>query len=333
MMRVVQIGSFGGPEVFSLSQKPKPELKPGNVLIKMQATSVNPLDFKIRSGVFPAWVTEFPAILHGDISGIVESVSPEITRFKKGDEVYGCVGGLLSLSGALADYVLADQDLIAKKPKNLSFKEAAALPLVLETAWQGLFQRACIKPGQNILVYGGTGGVGHIAALLGKAAGANVTVTVSSVKKVDLLQKLGIQNIFNYKDTSIEEAIQRFTNGKGFDVVFDTVGAANLNNAFQAVGQAGQVITILPYGEYNLGALFVKNATLHTVFQPLPLVTGINRIQYHDLLNEAASLIEQYNIKPLIDPRNFDFLEVGKAHQHLESGLAIGKVVIENAGD
>src|SRR5690606_38220610 len=116
----------------------------------MRATSVNPLDFKIRSGVFPAWVTEFPAILHGDMAGTVESVSPEVTRFKKGDEVYGCVGGLLSLSGTLADYVLADQDLIAKKPKSLSFKEAAALPLVLETAWQGLFQRANLKPGQSV---------------------------------------------------------------------------------------------------------------------------------------------------------------------------------------
>lgn len=114
MIRVMQIGSFGGPEVFSLSHIPKPELKPGHVLIQMKATSVNPLDFKIRSGVFSNWVTEFPAVLHGDVSGIVESVSPDVTRFMKGDEVYGCIGGLLSLSGALADYVLADQELIAR---------------------------------------------------------------------------------------------------------------------------------------------------------------------------------------------------------------------------
>lgn len=333
MMRVMQIGSFGGPEVFSLSQKPKPELKPGHVLIKMKATSVNPLDFKIRSGVFPNWVTEFPAVLHGDISGIVESVSSDVTLFKEGDEVYGCIGGLLSLSGALADYVLADQELIAKKPKSLSFKEAAALPLVLETAWQGLFQKASLKPGQHLLVYGGTGGVGHIAALLGKIIGADVTVSTSSGEKAELIKKsLGIENIFNHKDTPMEDIIQQFAGGKGFDVVFDTVGGSNLNKAFEAVRQGGQVITILPYGEYNLGPLFLKNASLHAIFQPLPLATGVNKIQYHHLLSEAASLIDQHNIKPLIDTINFDFLQVAKAHQHLESGLAVGKVVIENSG-
>lgn len=158
-------------------------------------------------------------------------------------------------------------------------------------------------------------------------------MSTSSVEKAEVIKKsLGIENVFNHKNTTTEDAIQQFTEGKGFDIVFDTVGGTNLNKAFEAVRQGGQVITILPYGEYNLGPLFLKNASLHTIFQPLPLATGVDRFQYHQLLSEAASFIDQHNIKPLIDPINFDFLEVAKAHQHLESGLAVGKVVIENSG-
>ncbi|MDT3498994.1 alcohol dehydrogenase catalytic domain-containing protein, partial [Bacillus toyonensis] len=156
-MKAQIIHSFGDSSVFQLEEVPKPKLLPGHVLIHVKATSVNPIDTKMRSGAVASVAPEFPAILHGDVAGIVIEVGEGVSKFKAGDEVYGCAGGFKgTTSGALAEFMLADARLIAHKPKNITMEEAAALPLVAITAWESLFDRAHIKPGQNVLIHGAT---------------------------------------------------------------------------------------------------------------------------------------------------------------------------------
>src|SRR3990167_10968859 len=146
-MKAQVINSFGDPSVFTLVDIPIPQIKPGHVLIKVHATSVNTIDCKIRSGAVASIAPDFPAILHGDVAGTIESVGDAVTNFKKGDEVYGCGGGVRGLGGALAEFMLVDAKLIAKKPKSLSMQDAAALPLVSLAAWEALFDKANLVAG------------------------------------------------------------------------------------------------------------------------------------------------------------------------------------------
>lgn len=326
-MKAILINQFGKSCEFERTEVSVPSLKSGEVLIKVCATSVNPLDYKIRSGALPDLVPSFPMILHGDVAGVVTSIGEDVTIFKPGDEVYGCIGGLLNMPGALAEYVAADQKLISLKPKSLDMRAAAALPLVAETAWQAL-DRANLKANQTILVHGGTGGVGHIAVQLAKLRGAKVFATVSSQDNAKIALELGADITINYKDESVADYVNKYTNNRGFDVVIDTVGIDNLNKSIEAVAINGSVVTIMPYGEYNLDKLFLKNASLNCVFQPLPLITGQNRDYYNQILTKVAEHVDKSELKPLIDQQKFSFDDVGEAHDYLESGKATGKVVI-----
>ncbi len=164
-MIVQAIAQFGEPSVFQTMDLPRPEVILGHVLIRVAATSVNPVDFKLRKGAMPSIALDFPAVLHGDVADVIEEVGEGVNAFKPGDEVYGCAGGFKGMGGALAEFMLADANLVALKPKTLTMKEAAALPLGAITAWDSIF-RANIQPGQTVLVHAGTGGVGHIGVQL-----------------------------------------------------------------------------------------------------------------------------------------------------------------------
>lgn len=327
-MRAMTISEFGATDVFQLTTLPLPQVKPGHVLIKVMATSVNPLDYKLRQGLLPTLITEFPMVLHGDVAGVITEVAGDVKDFVVGDEVYGCVGGLLGLSGALAEYVLADTALIARKPKKLDFAKAAALPLVALTAWEGLVTYAKLQAKQSILIHGGTGGVGHIAIQLAKWLGAEVYTTVSSPEKAALCQKLVAAQVINYKTNTTQDYVKQYTNGKGFDVVFDTIGGDNFDNSVQATAQFGQMISVFAFGSYDLVPAHIKGLTLHLLMQPLPLITGMNRAHYGNILKEISHLVDQDILRPLIDDKVFNIEDVALAHQHLESGKAVGKVVL-----
>lgn len=327
-MKSMAIVEFGESNVFKMIELDKPIIKSGHILIKVAATSVNPLDFKLRKGFFPDLVPQFPMVLHGDVAGIVTEVGAGVTKFKVGDEVYGCAGGLLEMSGALAEFMLADADLMAHKPKSLSFKEAAALPLVSLTAWEALITKADIQPNQSILIYGGTGGVGHIAIQLAKWRGAKVFATGSEQRKLTLAKQLGADVTINYKTSTAENYIAEHTHNTGFNVVLDTVAGENSKYAVQAAASSGQVISILPSGEADAGIIFAKQLSMHYVFQPLPLITGINRAHYGEILEKVAALVDKGVIKPLIDEREFTIQDVAAAHNHIENGHAIGKIIL-----
>lgn len=326
------IQSFGDASVFKLKEISKPELKPRHVLIQVKATSVNPIDIKVRAGAVPAVAPEFPAVLHGDVAGVVVSVGEGVTEFKIGDEVFGCAGGFRGTTGgALAKFMLADVDLLAHKPKNLTMEEAAALPLVTITAWEALFNRARLIPGQDLLIHGATGGVGHIAIQLAKWGGATVYTTASSQEKLEIGKRLGADGTINYREESVRDYVQKYTNGKGFDVVFDTVGGENLDRSFEAAAVHGTVLAIAARSTHDLSPVHSKGLSLHVTFILLKILNKEMHKHYGEILKKVARVVEEEKLRPLLDSNIFTFDEVSEAHEYMESGKAIGKVVLKNS--
>ncbi len=328
-MQAQIVTQFGNPTVFGTADVPVPQVLPHHVLIRVMATSVNPVDYKIRQGVVPDIAPEFPVVLHGDVAGVVEAIGEGVTSFKPGDEVYACAGGVKGLGGALAEYMLADADLVAHKPRSLTMVEAAALPLVSITAWEGLIDRAKVQPGQRVLVYGATGGVGHIGVQLAKWAGATVYALVSSEEKGAIARKLGADFTINYRQQPVEEFVAEHTYGQGFDVVFDTVGNDNLQQAFKAAKLNGTVISTVSLSQQDLTLLHAKGLTLHLVFMLIPLLHGVGRSRHREILTQLAQLADVGQVRPLLDSQVFTFCDVAAAHQRAESGQAIGKVALQ----
>ncbi len=323
------IKEYGENAVFEVSELEKPTVKPGHLLVKIAASSVNTVDTMIRQmGKDLPLSPDAPAILGMDFAGTVEAVGEGENGYSVGDEVYGCAGGLADLPGTLADYIVADSDLLARKPKNLSMREAAALPLVAITAYEGLM-RAGIKKGQKVLVHGGTGGVGHIAVQLAKHFGAEVYATNGGEKQMAIIEKYGATPI-NYKTEAVEDYVNKYTGGAGFDVVYDSVGAANLINSFNAAALNGHVATTVSLCELDLTIAHFKGLSLHVVFMLIPMLHNYKRADHAEILKNLAKIIEAGALMPLLDEERFTLEEVGKAHARLESGKAIGKVVVEN---
>lgn len=329
-MHAMVIREFGLPDVFREEQISRPEVRPGHVLIRVAATSVNPLDYKIRrNGSAIPFAPALPAVLHGDVSGVIEAVGKDITAFRPGDEVYACAGGVKGLGGALAEYMVADADLVAPKPTSLSLAHAAALPEAAITAWEGLMERAKIQAGQTVLVHGATGGVAHLAIQIAKAAGARVFATASSEEKMRIARGLGAETAINYRTQSVAEYVAEYTGGKGFDVVFDSIGGANLARSCEAAAVRGSVVSVAT-ATLDLALLYQKALSLHTILMLLPLLSGVGRAAHGGILRKIAQLVDVGKLCPLIDPHPFTFRDVAEAHQWLEAGQALGKVVLVN---
>ena len=329
-MKAIVLHEHGGSGLFRVEEVPKPEIKAGHVLVRVAASSVNPVDFKIRQGLIPIG-PELPGILHGDMAGVVEEVGGGGKGFAPGDEVYGCVGGFKDLPGVLADYALADARLLAKKPSSLTMEESAALPLVTITAWNALTDRAKVSEGQKVLVHAAAGGVGHVALQLAKAAGAEVHVTASSEEKLALGKALGADIGINYKESSVEKYVAKHTGGEGYDVVFDTVGTTRLDDSFQAAKIGGTVVSIAARSTHDLTPVHIRGLTLHVVFMLLPLARNVGRKRHGEILREASQLAEAGKLRPHIHTEVFPFERVGDAHALLESGGALGKIVLTNS--
>lgn len=323
------LNSYGEDAVFEKQEINKPVLKSGEILIRIAASSVNTVDTMMRkAGKELSFSPDNPAILGMDVAGTIEAVAGDVSAFKEGDEVYGCVGGLADLQGTLAEYVAADHRLIAKKPENLSMAEAAAIPLVGITAYEGLM-RAQISSGQKVLVHGGSGGVGHIALQLAKHFGASVYATGGGEKQSELIEHLGAVAI-NYKTESVESYVQKYTHGAGFDVVFDSVGGANLLNSFDAAALNGQIATTVSLCELDLSMAHFKGLSLHVVFMLIPMLYNFKRETHGEILKKIADIVDLGDLKPVLDEQKFTLEEAGQAHARLESRKAMGKVVITN---
>ena len=326
-MKAILLKEHGGIEGFSVEEIPEPEVRSGHLLIKIAASSVNPVDYKIRQGLLPVG-PELPGILHGDMAGTVTQVGEGVEGFGEGDEVYGCVGGFKGLPGVLSEYALADARLLSRKPQNLSMVEAATLPLVGITAWNALIDRARVCEGQTVLVHAATGGVGHVGLQLAKAFGATVHATASDERKIGIGLELGADRMINYKQTEVDAYVQSETEGKGYDAVFDTVGGKCLDDSFQAARIGGSVVSIAARSTHDLTPVHVKSLSLHGVFMLLPMLRDDGREKHGEILGELRSLVEGGKLRPLVHKEVFDFQDVGRAHQLLESGKAMGKVAL-----
>lgn len=310
-----------------LTHLPRPVPGPGQVLVRIEASGVNPLDLKIRAGEAAHAKTTLPAVLGLDLAGVVVAVGPGVHRFTPGDEVYGMTGGIGGVQGSLAELAAVDADLLALKPGTLSMREAAAIPLVFITAWEGLVDRASVRAGQKVLVHGGAGGVGHMAVQLAKARGAEVFATESEERRA-IVERSGATFI-DRRTTTVEEYVSRHTAGKGFDIVYDTAGGATLDASFTAVrSHGGHVVSCLGWGEHKLAPLSFRAATYSGVFSLLPLLTGQDRAHHGAILAEAAKLAEAGLLTPLLDPRHFTLDTVEEAHAAIETRSAHGKLVI-----
>ncbi|MBB3389184.1 NADPH2:quinone reductase [Rhizobium sp. BK275] len=312
---------------FTIAEIEKPVARAGQILVRIKAAALNPLDLKIRANEAAHARHPLPAILGIDMAGIVEAVGPGVTGFRAGDEVYGMTGGVGGLQGSLAEFAAVDADLVALKPRNLSMREAAALPLIAITAWEGLEERTQVRAGHKVLVIGGGGGVGHITVQMAVAAGAEV-YAVDGGSKAEYISSIGATPI-DYGVATVDDYVARYTDGKGFDIVYDTIGGKGLDAAFQAVAKFGHVVTSLGWGTHSLAPLSFKGATYSGVFTLAPLLTGEDRAHHGDILRHIATRVEAGTLMPNLDPRPFSLAEVGEAYRLLESREAEGKVVVE----
>lgn len=331
-MQARVIDEFGEPEVFETREIETPDPGEGEVRISVAASSVNPVDYKIRRGDLPPFAPEFPAVLGCDVAGTVDAVGDGVTEFEPGDEVYGMPGGVAGHPGALAEYMIADADAIAPAPESLSLTEAAGLPVVALTAWELLIDRASVdsEDDVNVLVYGGSGGVGHVGVQVASAAGARVIATGSTEEKRSIAEELGADATVDYTEQSVEEYVAEHTDGEGFDVVFDPIGDDHLQTAFEAVRPYGRVVTTESSSTQDVSAMHLNALSLDVVLVILPIL----RDAWHDRLGhelrEIADLVDDGDLEPLVDETHHGFSEAEEAHRRLEEGDALGKIVLEN---
>ncbi|WP_353250216.1 zinc-dependent alcohol dehydrogenase family protein [Salinisphaera sp. T31B1] len=327
-MHVQLIREFGTPDVFEAAEIDTPTPGPGQLLVRQVASSVNPVDTKLRTAG-PPIAPALPGVLGCDVAGIVEAVGDGVTRFTEGDAVYGCAGGLRGRGGAYGEYIAVDAELMATKPDTLDWRETAALPLVTITAWEAMIDRCRVAPGDHVLIHGGAGGVGHIAIQLAKSQGARVAATVSSAAKADIARRMGADETINYREEAVADYVERLTGGRGFDVVFDATGGSDIATSFAGARVNGQVATIVSQYEADLTPMHGKSLTLHVIFMLTSMLNGTHPQHHGEILAKAAGLAAAGQLKPLLDERRFNLDDIAAAHSHLEAGAAIGKIVID----
>src|SRR4029077_10151099 len=306
-MKAIRIHNYGGPEVLKYEDEPRPEPQAGEVLVRVHAAGVNPIDWKVREGhMKDFWPHKFPLILGWDVSGTVEEVGPGVSRFKIGDEVYSIPDP--TRNGAYADYIVVREPEVALKPNSLHHIRAATVPLAALTAWQSLFDAAQLQPGQRVLIQAGSGGVGHFAVQLAKWKGAYVFATAST-KNQDLLRELGVDKAIDYTQQRFEDV------ARDIDIVLDTIGGETQERSWSVLKKGGVLVSLVqPPSEEKPKERGVRAALLGA--QP-------NVAQ----LAEIAKIIDSGKLALIID-RILPLCEVRRAHELSKSGHTHGKIVL-----
>ena len=324
-MRAAVLTAFNSP--LQISEVPDPTPGPGEVLIQVMASGVNPLDTKIRRGEAAHANTAPPAILGIDTAGVVLGVGAEVNRFQIGDEVFGMTGGVGGQQGSLAEMIAVDARLLAHKPRALSMEQAAAIPLGFVTSWEGLVDRARVRAGQRVLIHGGAGGVGFLAVQLAIARGAEVFAT-GSPSSQEAIHRAGATPI-DYTASTVDDYVEKYTRGVGFDIVVDNIGGSTLDASFTAVKRyTGHVVSALGWGTHSLAPLSFRGATYSGVFTLMPLLTGDHRDHHGDIVAQAAALADRGQLFPRLHSTTFTLDNINDAYHLVETGTATGKVVV-----
>ena len=328
-MKAVLMTKAGAPGVLEYQETETPKItSKSELLIRIQAAGVNPIDTKLRRGLYP--MANLPIVLGCDGSGIVEKIGSEVSKFQVSDEVYFFHGGVGSIQGNYAEFRTIEERFVAQKPTSLSFTEAAVVPLAIITAWESLYDRAQMKSGQSIFINAGAGGVGHLAIQLAKIAGANVCTTVSSEEKADFVRSLGADRIVNYKEQNFVDEIMDWTDGKGADVVMDNVGGDWIEKSFSAVAHSGHFVTLLlPDEETNWSVARQRNIAIHLENMISPLLFDLKAAQKHQtyILQECAKYFDKGKLKVCVR-KEIPFTEAATAHADIETGTTTGKIVL-----
>lgn len=307
IMKAIRIHQYGGPEVLAQVETQRPTPGHDEVLIKVHAAAVNPIDWKMRAGhVKEFFPLTFPATLGWDVSGTVEETGDQVTQFKRGDEVYALIQG-----GGYAEYAVAPATVVAKKPRTLDHIHAAAVPVAGVTAWQVLFEVAQIQPGQKVLIHAAAGGVGNFAVQLAKAKGAYVIGTASS-RNQTFLGELGVDKAIDYQKTRFEDVV------KDADAVLDTIGGDTQERSFKALKKGGILVSIVQPPSQDLAAKHGVRASFYG-----------GHASSSDL-TEIAKLIDSGKVKIVVDSV-LPLAEARRAHELSESGHARGKIVLKVA--
>jgi len=334
-MKAIFATAPGSADVLQLRDIPKPELSSQHHLrVKLAAAGVNPIDTKLRTK--PAYYPDkLPSILGCDGAGIIEETGKAVTRFKVGDEVYFCNGGLGGNlgdePGCYAEYTTLHEDYCAAKPANLSLEESAALPLVLLAAWEALVERANLQAGQTILIHAAAGGVGHVALQLAHHLGANIAATVGNEENVGLVHGLGAEKIIEYREQDFVQEILQWTEGKGADVVFDTVGGETFLRSLNAVRIGGKLVTLLstPLSLADTQLARLRNLSLCYELMLTPQVMKLHdeRIRQRRILEQCAQLVEAGRLGVLVSHR-LPLEQAAEAHRMIEQGGMTGKIIL-----
>lgn len=330
-MKAMIIDRYGKVPL-KLADMPVPTLGENDVLAEIFSASINPVDFKIRDGKLRILIKyDKPLILGNDFSGVVKQVGSRVKKFKVGDEIYG--RAVKDRIGTFAEYIAIDEDAISLKPKNLTFEEAASIPLVGLTSYQALHDILKLSVGQKVLIHAGSGGVGTFAIQLAKSMGAYVATTTSEAG-FQLVKKLGADLIINYRNEEFDKILQNY------DAVFDTIGGKTLEKSFRVVKPGGQIVSIagLPNARFGkeYGTGFFKTSLFRIATLKITKLEKQYNVKYTYLfmkpsgeqLSIITDLIESEKIKPVID-RIFPFENAQKAMEYCESGRAKGKIILK----
>ena len=307
-MKAIRIHQYGGPEVLAQVEMQRPTPGPDELLIKVHAASVNPFDWKVRAGYMKEFFPlTFPATLGWDVSGTVEEVGADVTRFKRGDEVYT----RLEAGGGYAEYAVARETIVAMKPRTSDHVQAATVPTAGLTAWQALFEVAQLRAGQKVLIHAAAGGVGNFAVQLAKAKGAYVIGTASS-RNLSFLSELGVDEPVDYQKTRFEDAV------RDVDVVLDTIGGETQERSFKVLKKGGILVSLVQPPSQELATKFGVRALFYG-----------SHGSSSDLA-EIAKLIDDGKVKTFVDTV-LPLAEARRAHELSETGHARGKIVLKVA--
>jgi len=307
-MKAIRIHQYGGPEVLAQVETQRPTPGPNELLIKVEAASVNPFDWKVRAGYMKQFFPlTFPATLGWDVSGMVEEVGAAVTLFKRGDEVYT----RLEAGGGYAEYVVAEETIVARKPRTSDHVQAAAVPTAGLTAWQALFEVAQLRAGQKVLIHAAAGGVGNFAVQFAKAKGAYVIGTASS-RNQSFLRELGVDKAVDYNKTPFEDVV------RDVDMVLDTIGGDTQERSFKVLKKGGILVSIVQPPSEELAA---KHGVRAVFYGAHPSSSD---------LAEIAKLIDSDKVKPVVETV-LPLAEARRAHELSQSGHARGKIVLKAA--
>ena len=329
-MKAILMTATGGPEVLEPAEVPTPApAEPSQLKIRLLAAGINPIDTKLRArGLF--YPDALPAILGCDGAGVVEETGPGVTRFRPGDRVWFCNGGLGGEPGSYAEYTLVDEHVARALPEGIDFAEAAAGPLALITAWEALFDRADLQPDQQVLIHAGAGGVGHLAIQLARQHGARVAATVGSAENARFVETLGAELAILDHETDFVHAIEAWTGGRGADVFLDTVGGETFRRSIEATAHYGSLVTLLDPGP-DVDWREARNRNLRIGFELMltPMLRELPEARTHhgEILDHCARLITAGDLHIQVQAR-LPLAEAAEAHRRIAAGGMQGKLVL-----